>query len=334
MIIRILASLLVLIVVIFIGYWIFTGGPARGINFAKSVDNPLDFFTSTTTGGSIRLPGQPDELLPGIDISQYTGEPGSDEMKASSYERLSQLQQQYDELYAKVKDPKNFGNPSPYRGKVSFAYNTAKSSSASAEYLTLQADYRNTAPVPLNGWSIQSAVTGLRVGIPPGAQMFVSGTLNSVAAVSLDPGASAIALTAASPVGVSFRENRCTGYLGELQTFTPELQRNCPTAQEELPLNAQNIQTYGDECVDYVKSIPRCHFPGTDPNTTMSQSCKNFLLNRLTYNGCVYAHRGDLDFYGKDWRLYLGSGAHLWRDTHDVIRLLDAEGRTVDVLTY
>src|SRR6185436_19828976 len=101
-------------------------------------------------------------LLPGVDISEYTDEPGQGGGGVSSSERLSELQRQYDELYAKVKDPKNFGNPSPYKGKIAFGRSASQESAPAEEYLLLEASYSNTAPISLAGWSLQSAVTGTR----------------------------------------------------------------------------------------------------------------------------------------------------------------------------
>jgi hypothetical protein len=119
-----------------------------------------------------------------------------------------------------------------------------------------------------------------------------------------------------------------------LQAFTPALDTECPAASDELSLSAQNISQYGDACLDYARTLPTCHFPGKDPRPNVTDACANFLLNRLSYNGCTYAHRAESGFYKSTWRLYLASGVNLWRDTHDVVRLLDDQGRTVDVLTY
>ncbi len=334
MILRILGWLLFLIIILFIGYWIYTGGLTRSINIARSLDNPLGFFTSSSTfGGTITLPGQPDTLFNGIDITQgsdFNGRAAGLNQEA----QLNALQQQYDELYAKVKDPRNFGNPSPYRDKVTFGIGNPQDGTPANEFLILQANYSNTAPVSLSGWSLQSAVTGVRIALPPAAPNFISGILNTVQQVALSPGGSAVVVSGTSPVGVSLRENICTGYLGDLQNFTPELNRECPSASDELALNAQNISTYGDACIDYARTVPTCHFPGKDPKPSVSDACANFLLNRLSYNGCAYAHRAETSFYKNTWRLFLASNVNLWRDTHDVIRLLDEESRTVDVLTY
>jgi hypothetical protein len=46
------------------------------------------------------------------------------------------------------------------------------------------------------------------------------------------------------------------------------------------------------------------------------------------------AYGGSASFGLNTWRLYLNAYGELWSNSHDVIRLLDAEGRTVDSLTY
>jgi hypothetical protein len=340
MIVRILVIILVCTLVIFIGYWIFTGGISRAIGFARTIDNPLNYFLSSTTGMALRLPGQPDTSNFGVDISQYMDSvPGSSYgpgggTQGSQQDQLNELQNRYDALYAQANDAKNFGTPSPYRDKVIFDFGNAQGSTPDSEYLSLRADYANSAPISLAGWSLQSAVTGLRAPLPLAAPTFILGILNTAASVSLDPGATAIVASGPSPVGTSFRENICSGYLAELQTFTPNLDRVCPMGEKELPLNAQNIQSYGDACIDIAKNLPQCHFPGLDGPLNVSPACNTALLNKLSYNGCVYGHRLDRNFASNVWRLYLTSGVQLWRDTHDIVRLLDDQGRTVDVLTY
>src|SRR3989344_1589368 len=107
----------------------------------------------------------------------------------------------------------------------------------SVSFIQLPASDINSASVSIAGWSLQSAVSGARAAVPQAAPLFVLGIVNSVQGISLEPGASVVLTTAASPVGTSFRENRCIGYLNELQIFTPELSGSCPTPSEALPMN-------------------------------------------------------------------------------------------------
>jgi hypothetical protein len=334
MVLRIIGIILVALVVMYAAYWVWTGGISRGIHIGNYLGNPISIFTGSSTGGVLSLPGQ-SEMIPQAPDTIDVGTDANADSGLTTQDQLSALQNQYDQLSAEAKDPKNFGNPSPYKNQVTFGMNNAQDSSAKNEYVTIQASFANTAPISLAGWSLQSAVTGVRVALPPAASQFISGVNNTASSVSLSPGAVAYIVTGPSPVGVSFRENICTGYLAELQTFTPDLNKTCPAPADELSLNAQNIQQFGDACVDYARTLQQCHFPGLDQKPAgISDACSSFLLNRFSYNGCVYAHKIDSDFYQPSWRLYLGSGAGIWRDTHDVIRLLDDKGRTVDVLTY
>jgi hypothetical protein len=66
----------------------------------------------------------------------------------------------------------------------------------------------------------------------------------------------------------------------------------------------------------------------------MSSACENYLRTKVSYDGCVAMHQYDDDFYEDEWRVFLGSRASLWGDNHDTIRLLDRQGRTIDVFTY
>jgi hypothetical protein len=336
MLMRIFIILAICCFVIFVAYWIITGGLSRAIAIGKNLDNPFSIFTSTSSvGSSLKLPWQPDGTAYGVDTYTDSGEYANNEPSTyvDANEATNELQQKYEDLVAQVKDVKTFGNPSPHRGKIVFQFRES-GTAPEQEYIQIAANYGNTAPISISGWSVQSAVTGIRMNLPAAASPLVAGTLNSVSAVSLEPGTSATIVSGPSPVGVSFRENRCTGFLAELQTFAPDLDRNCPNPLDELPLLAENIQIYGESCFDYLRSMRPCHFPGNDSSSEITASCRDFAINRLSYNGCIYAHRTDSGFTLPSWRLYLGSGVKLWRPSHDILRLLDEQGRTVDVLTY
>src|SRR6185295_18661707 len=109
-----------------------------------------------------------------------------------------------------------------------------------------------------SGWSLQSAVTGTRASLPQtGAEMFVAGSVNHGVPIYLDPGTSAFIVSGISPVGISLRENVCTGYLAQLQHFSPGLDTACPDPSDMLPMTADNLRIYGASCVDYVQSLPR-----------------------------------------------------------------------------
>ena len=66
----------------------------------------------------------------------------------------------------------------------------------------------------------------------------------------------------------------------------------------------------------------------------MTNACKNFLVTHLSYNGCVLAHSSDVDFKGRTWRVFLNRNFSMWRTEYDVVKLLDAEGKTIDLFSY
>lgn len=317
-------------VVILLGFWLFTGGIGKISETARGIAGYFR-LPSNTSEGMFRLPGQPDNLGLGPDISGllFDGASGS----RSTEDELAETEEEYEKLLGQIEEAKVFGDPSPHRGDVLISQGTAKDTSTATEYLTLSAAWDNTAPVSITNWSLQSALTGVRAFLPRGAHPFLLGAVNAQGDIYLDPGTSATISSGISPVGTAFRENLCTGYLDELQTFNPALSRNCPAPRDALPLTPENLGTYGDACYDFVQTLSSCSFPREIPGS-VSSSCRLFLINNLSYNGCVQNYRHRSSFALDSWRIYLNAPRELWRNTHDIIRLLDAEGRTVDVISY
>lgn len=326
----ILRWVIIAVVILLLLMWLYAGGWANIKAAVAEMPNPLDIIWGTSTSTyQVKLPWQID-IPQGPDISGLTGQ-GDAQTDSSSdpSSQLQDLQNQYNDLSAQAQDAKNRGTPSPYQGVVTLAIAGA-TDSGSNEYVEIDGHGK---AVNVSGWSLVSTLTGKRGVIPQAADPFVLGALNRVLPVMLGSGDSAIIATGVSPVGVSFRESSCTGYLAQMQEFTPQLDNSCPAPSDILPANEQNYQTYGTDCVDYVASIPSCEFPAQMPSS-LSANCRAFVQNNLSYNGCVSAHQSDIDFKRPTWRLYLASGVDLWSDRHDVIKLLDDQGRVVDAVQY
>jgi len=306
--------------------WLATGGVGKVFDATRSIGNIFKFGSVPT--GEFRLPWQPENPFANIDILDPSGN-GT----LSTEGELSNAEQEYEELLKKIEEAKTFGDPSPYRGQVHLEQGGAEENDPSAEYVILEAASSNTAPISLRGWSVQSALTGLRGYVPRGAHPFLMGAVNTQSDVYLDPGGLAIVNSGTSPAGTSFRENLCTGYLAELQPFTPSLTRSCPSPKDSFAFTPENIQNYGESCYDFVQTLSSCTFPREVP-ANLSPACHTFLANNFSYNGCVQNYRHTSGFSGDEWRLYLDAHGELWRNSHDIIRLLDAEGRTVDYISY
>lgn len=327
-VVTILKWIFILFIVALVLFWLVTGGPQKAWEVGKHFTNPVSiiFDNGTSTGNFIRLPWQPPELTRGPDISGYVGVADEQKQDADSAPSLDTLSA------GKAAQLRKFGTPSPYAGAVVLSDKNS-ASVASKEYVVVTASADNTTQIGISGWSLESASHGVHIVLPGAAPVFVAGVVNPTAAVFLSPGASAIVSSGLSPLGVSLRENECSGYLEEMQRFTPALANSCPSAADVLEETDQNLRVYGSSCFEYLSNAPACYFPKTLPNS-LSPACRELIVTSLSYNGCVQRYHNDASFNLPSWRLFLGSGVPLWDPSHDIIRLLDQYGRVVDVLVY
>lgn len=228
-----------------------------------------------------------------------------------------------------------FGTPSPYRGKVSMNHSVsgAGSTDPKNEYIEISVAQNAGVPINLSGWTLSSDATGNATPIPKGTEVPTNGVVNAAQDIVLTPGERAIIISGQSPIGASFRENKCIGYFSTFQKFSPSLPQNCPTPSSEL------ISSYGSgyirdaACIDYVDKLSRCQV-ALSPPTTVSGVCQSFAIKYLNYNGCVDAHKNDTDFNSTTWRIYLGRSSSMWRTKHEIVKLLDNTGKTVDAFSY
>ncbi|HET8581527.1 MAG TPA: hypothetical protein VFL98_03640 [Candidatus Paceibacterota bacterium] len=325
---RFLAILFLLAIAIGAYLWLAGGAWARIKDAAAGYQNPVAGYLESQKGKPVSFtPAAMAPAVPQVNADGTTvwveggsGTAGSD-ADAKRIERA-----------------KEFGQQSPLRGEVSFAAAGAPHGAGSAdpdsEYVTITASATATAPVDLAGWSLESAVTGRVIPLPSGTAVLRLGAVPALSDITLAPGGSAIIASGVSPVGISFQENECSGYLAQFRDFVPSLSNRCPTPQSELPDTLDNLQMYGASCVDYVATLPSCSYHLDSFPAGLSDACRSFVTGALSYNGCIDRHQWDSGFAGTAWRVYLGSAQPLWNPSHDVIRLLDPSGRTVDVLSY
>lgn len=297
--------------------WAATGGPSRPLSWAgPSLAQPQELGGGTY----LRLPRSPFTIA-----GSHTSLPGSSDSR-TTYTRYSGS----GSLYGI-----DFGTPSPFRSLVTLTRRVVNASSTNPnlEYLSLAVPTTAREHLTITNWQFVSEVTGNAALIPSGTPLPLLGKVSAVAPITLRPGDRATIFTGRSPIGVSFRENKCTGYLNSFQAFTPALTQRCPLPVDEL------VNYYGDyyvrdtTCLDYVKKLPRCgtvFFPKDD----ISARCENFVLTHLNYNGCVATHRDDTDFEGTTWRIYLNMSDALWRGKDELIKLWDAGRKTVDAFSY
>lgn len=222
---------------------------------------------------------------------------------------------------------------SSFTGTVSIIRDTSGASrrDEDEEYLVLSVSPLAQSSVSAAGWKLVSQKTGRGASFPQGTEDPRSGRVNILAPITLKPGDFATVSSGRSPVGVSFRENKCTGYFEGRQNFHPSLTQSCPTPYQEY----SRFYNGGvdSNCADYVRTIAYCSTETNAPSN-VSDSCEAFVEDYLNYNGCVGAHENESGFYGASWRIFLGSGNELWRSERETILLLDAQGKTIDSLSY
>ena len=224
---------------------------------------------------------------------------------------------------------------SPYAGKVRLsAGGGSYASSYKEEYVVLRANPNNLQRISISGWKLQSAVNKKTAVIYLGVEVYQPAFTEAGGAIVLNPGDTAVISTGRSPVGVSFRENKCSGYLSQYQEFYPRLSEDCPLPLDEALNFVSNGQPISDnECLRYLQGMPRCHLT-INPPALLPDSCRSLINNTLTYGGCVSRHLSDTDFKKTEWRIFLGYNEKLWRTNREVLTLLDSEGKLVDSIVF
>jgi hypothetical protein len=207
----------------------------------------------------------------------------------------------------------------------------AKNTSPDTEYIRIVASPDVKGTIPLSGLSLKSVALGTGAIIPQAANLPLSGVTVTKTNVSLPANGRALITTGRSPLGTSFRVNICTGYLDQFQDYTPTLIKECPNPSDELRMFGPGNE---QECADFVAGLPRCRaFQGPLPST-LSNSCKTFIAERLTYNGCVFNHETDSNFFKNEWRLFLDKTKEAWAAKNEIIKLIDARAKIIDAITY
>lgn len=296
------------------------------------------FFDSPFTGSS--TPGDASSV-------SISGEEGSAESprvlsEREVEERIADIKEDLGDLKEAERKARLLEPKSPYQGLVELQSGNAREERWSREYVTIRSAH-DAPPIDVTGWSLESYVTRERSKIPSGDRTVETFGYPVLARIVLLPGEDAYIITGRSPVKASFHENTCTGYFAEEKEVYPSLRRQCPNPIDEME-EFSRVAYDNDDCYDFVENLPRCEaFDDTDElrdmlderDISLSSTCKNFIVNELTHDACVENHRNDplFDNVGS-WYIYLGRTRDLWRAEREIIRLLDGNGRVVDVVEY
>lgn len=222
-------------------------------------------------------------------------------------------------------------SPSLFKDEVQVSNTqSARESDINREHLGITASYSNSGPVSLTGWKLKNK-EGRMVQIGKAAKLPYSGRANTEESFFLAPGETAVVATGRSPIGVSFKINSCSGYLGQFQVLTPPMPASCPSNIDDARASHRGLE---EQCLAYIAGLPSCSiYTGAIP-ADLSSVCANYIRDNINYNSCADLHRNDQDFYKTEWRVFLGENTSLWNDAGDFIRLYDASGNLVDSQSY
>jgi len=259
--------------------------------------------------------------------SYSSNQPAEDAIIAAEEEAKS-LQRRVDAL------PGN----SPFAGKIHLASISGMDDpDPSNQFIVLTPRLKANETVDITGWKLQSERTGYYATIPKAALLPFPYT-HAESDVVLGYIDVVYIVKGFSPIGISFRSNKCTGYFEENRTFVPSLPTDCPLPiKEDLPTFSSNIER-NDECVELIDDLPRCRTHGTEYTRllpdTVTNSCKTYITTQINYNACVANHFSDTDFPGHEYWLYLNRFGTFWPTKRDKIILYDGNGLEVDSINY
>jgi hypothetical protein len=295
--------------------WVYSGGPTHPISFAGPYLTPV-----TNVGVESQAYG-PKVGVPSGTVSGKTfwGNWSAGWGTSNS-----------DTSYANTPS----GNRSPYAGKVMIDGNSSfLGGNYSQEYIMLRASY-NSGNVGITGWQLVSKNAGTRTVILQGTPVVRQGTPGPIV---LHSGEKAIVSTDSSEENASFEETECTGYLehGNTTSYYPALSTYaCPSPGNDLGTYQSGTPEQYNKCSEYVRTLQSCRTASVSNQTGLAAWCQNFITTQLTYNGCVYLHQNDANFFSGTWRIFQGRSTPLWRRSADVITLYDQNELVVDQYSY
>lgn len=287
----------ILIVFILAFVWFFTGGSLRP-------SSKSGWFLSNPTLN----------LIPTGGISGKTGQTSSKQISSAKSIQNSSSQSSISPDFATLKTT------------------GARETDPDQEYVEIAADRKNKNPIKITGWKLKGKI-GLDVALGKGASYIYSDIANQPQGdVYLNPGETAVVVTGKSPIGTSFKLNKCAGYFEQFNVFTPDLNAQCPLLRnEKLPSNLNDI------CLDYIDRISSCQTIVSIPykySFGLSSSCQDFITQNANYKTCLNNHKDDADFYLPEWRVYMERGEEMWKKSRETITLYDDKNNIIDSRSY
>lgn len=297
--------------------WVAGGGPSKPISFSGPFITPI--------------------TAPGVTQNGYGS---TADIHASISNSLTEANQQLATLQRQQNKDRLYGTPSAQKGQVTLGSGNVQVQDPAQQYIYIRNS--GSKDVTISGWRIVSAATDKGATIPYGDPLPGNGSASPSQPITLRPGDQAIVSTGSSWLGASFLENICAGYLDRSRTFVPYIAPQCPYPKDEFARYYTGNAYKDVNCYNAVQNSNACQVPDVGART--SAACNLFITQHLTYTGCVAAHQYDPNFSTRTWRIFLdyhdpnatnhAANDPLWLPSHEAIKLLDANGNTVDLYSY
>lgn len=219
---------------------------------------------------------------------------------------------------------------SPYKSKIDLNNNNARETDVKKENLIITVIGQEEKGILITGWKLKNS-KGEEFKIGKGTNLVFSFQVNQQEDIILNRSERVYIITGRSPVGTSFKVNKCTGYFQQFQEFIPSLNNDCPRPKDE---NITKLAGLNDVCLDYIETLSACRIPLKEKPFNLDNKCLNFIEENVNYNACVRDHKLDKDFYKDTWMIYLNRDVEIWKNKRETITLYDQDGNFVDSVSY
>ena len=307
--------------------WLLSGGPERESSTRPFINPPFPLGSGETYGTNL-FSGKESSASDSSDAS-------TEQNKISIKEQLENIENETKKIQEELQKAQEKSSESKYAGKAVLYKGGATQTEPDSEYVEIKIPKTTEGKIVVTGWELKSMMTGQSIKIGEAAWLPRLGDLNTKNTIAMSAGDRMLITTGRSPIGISFRTNKCTGYFGQFQNFWPSLGGGCPDPMDEIPDgNKMGPNAFNDACLDFIDKITNCNVNTKPLPWGMQSQCQEFVTKQIGYNSCIDKHKNDEDFYENEWRIFLARDSEMWKKKREIIKLLDNEGKTVSTVNY
>lgn len=213
-------------------------------------------------------------------------------------------------------------NISPFYKDISIETNFNK------DRLVLKNISKNT--IDVSNWKIISSK--INFSIPKAAEDIPPNLIVNLKNISLKPRERLIIYNQSSPLGFSFKINKCLRYLNyNLKDYLKNYFFPCDRLSKDKLIEYRFKYRLNNKCLEILEKISCSGPKPKDWEKIINNSpCYNFFENYYTYRGCYENKKGDPDFYLKEWLIFFPTYDTLTNKRYEEIKLYDQDNLLVN----